>query len=95
MATSEIKIHLNGEDIVNALEAAVLAEMRDKFTNVFIRLAELEARAFALEQLPGVAEALAAKEATLPTMEEIGGSIPDFTGGVDSVTYVRRMRDGE
>jgi len=31
----------------------------------------------------------------LPTIEEIGGSDPDFTGDVDSVTYIRRMRDGE
>lgn len=29
----------------------------------------------------------------LPTIEEIGGSDPDFTGGLSSEEYVRRMRD--
>lgn len=29
----------------------------------------------------------------LPTIEEIGGSDPDFTGGLESSEYVRRMRD--
>lgn len=32
-------------------------------------------------------------EAEIPTTEEIYGMDPDFTGELDSVTYVRRMRD--
>jgi hypothetical protein len=30
---------------------------------------------------------------SLPTADDIAGSNPDFTGGLDSVAYVRRMRE--
>ena len=30
----------------------------------------------------------------LPTIAELGGKYPDFTGGLTSEEYVRRMRDG-
>lgn len=39
-----------------------------------------------LHHLPSSAE--------LPSIETIAGSDPNFTGGLDSVEYVRRMRDG-
>ena len=34
------------------------------------------------------------KEKDLPTIAELGGKYPDFTGGLRSEEYVRRMRDG-
>ena len=34
------------------------------------------------------------EEKDLPTIAELGGKYPDFTGGLRSEEYVRRMRDG-
>ena len=34
-------------------------------------------------------------EDELPTLRSLAGSVPNLTKGVDSVTYIRRLRDGE
>lgn len=47
------------------------------------------------ETLRASAEVMQEFEPPLPSIESLAGSIPDFTGGLSTEEYLRRLRSGD